>query len=533
MEIMTKALASISVVLVSLTVASLSNRSCVTRWDSQRHSLLNDEVTELLQTNAKASLASERSGGRRLPSKLATDVGNRQKLSNYGDAQYILTMNIAGEDGISGIPDTGSFELVVFPDTCTTCGKAAKFNLRKSKTYKDGTVRENFKYGSGNLDCKLSSDVISMGPLPRKRQGAWFVEKAKMSLLYNAAFNAIVGIGPPETPSVEAWTTCNKSKRELALKGDDAPSSLVEDAKEDCNIAKEIDAHPAMVVNYDISKFSICLGSEIGSDGSLIWYDDSVDKFPDRFTHVPITGKSEWSTTLTDVTLRYPHRIEKMSINAGDEKKVQCHDSSCIGLLDSGTSLLALPRDMMDKLQGDMKALDSECSNYHVMPTLTFKLAGKPFTLKPESYIGKINGKGPAALAGRHLGSKCQLMIMDSDGEDEDAPLWIFGMPFFREYYTTFKTGMSAKERSLYIARADKDCNPADPSVALVDSGAVEPKKELRTVEGSLILSRTVLGGLRSKLSDKRAQPEKEEDIREAEEGEKHQVVTTVLQSQR
>merc|ERR1719181_2460594 len=40
------------------------------------------------------------------------------------------------------------------------------------------------------------------------------------------------------------------------------------------------------------------------------------------------------------------------------------------------------------------------------------------------------------------------------------GPMWLLGMPFFREYYTSFDLGTQTRERKVFIAKADKDCQP-------------------------------------------------------------------------
>ena len=63
------------------------------------------------------------------------------------------------------------------------------------------------------------------------------------------------------------------------------------------------------------------------------------------------------------------------------------------------------------------------------------------------------------------------------------GPMWIVGMPFFREYYTTFHMGddpWDNTNRSLFTAPADQDCNPStddNSGIALVQQRQpVKPK---------------------------------------------------------
>merc|ERR1719335_789481 len=105
------------------------------------------------------------------------------------------------------------------------------------------------------------------------------------------------------------------------------------------------------------------------------------------------------------------------------------------------------------------------------------------FSLPPESYIGEVIGEIPKSLerfmhrdkrmtrsmeaeqikplAGPGV-SQCELLLMDMGvSNTQFGPLWILGMPWFREYYTTFDLGPGNKNhRNIYVSPADKNCYP-------------------------------------------------------------------------
>mmetsp|Transcript_54055 Transcript_54055/g.153966 ORF Transcript_54055/g.153966 Transcript_54055/m.153966 type:complete len:122 (-) Transcript_54055:79-444(-) len=67
------------------------------------------------------------------------------------------------------------------------------------------------------------------------------------------------------------------------------------------------------------------------------------------------------------------------------------------------------------------------------------------------SALGAINASG----------SQCSLLLMDIGSETTTVgPMFILGMPFFREYYTTFDLGTGRGNRSLYLSRASEECEP-------------------------------------------------------------------------
>merc|ERR1719454_1499515 len=70
------------------------------------------------------------------------------------------------------------------------------------------------------------------------------------------------------------------------------------------------------------------------------------------------------------------------------ETGVGC-DPSCGAVIDTGTSLLTPPPEVVDLIQKSIEAKDIEdCSDLSKFPTLAFKLNGKDLSLPPQSYIG-------------------------------------------------------------------------------------------------------------------------------------------------
>merc|ERR1719253_1313014 len=110
-----------------------------------------------------------------------------------------------GNQTITGIMDTGSFELVIFTTKCTTCGRAASYNPNVSTTHRSGMLMTTMTYGSGDTYSMEGADVVSIGGIEGREQTFWEVVEARMPILRNAEFQAIIGLGPPETPSADAW----------------------------------------------------------------------------------------------------------------------------------------------------------------------------------------------------------------------------------------------------------------------------------------------------------------------------------------
>mmetsp|Transcript_65430 Transcript_65430/g.184266 ORF Transcript_65430/g.184266 Transcript_65430/m.184266 type:complete len:95 (-) Transcript_65430:38-322(-) len=59
---------------------------------------------------------------------------------------------------------------------------------------------------------------------------------------------------------------------------------------------------------------------------------------------------------------------------------------------------------------------------------------------------------------------------MDAGNETtQSGPLVILGMPFFREYYTSFNVGSGAGNKTVAVAKADSTCNPASTTDLALD----------------------------------------------------------------
>merc|ERR1719253_1372343 len=113
-------------------------------------------------------------------------------------------------------------------------------------------------------------------------------------------------------------------------------------------------------------------------------------------------------------------QIEDITIN--NKKQNLCED--CQVAVDTGTSQLAGPTDVITDLS---KRLDvkNDCSNYNDLPDLGFVMGDNILNLKPQDYVDK--------------GSEgCEVSLMALDVPPPNGPLFIFGDPFLRKYYTAY-----------------------------------------------------------------------------------------------
>jgi len=364
----------------------------------------------------------------------------RQILRNGNDVQYFADFKIGGQT-IAGIFDTGSFEIVVRSSRCSLClHPTSPYNHEKSNTFvKNGTITHH-NYGSGPCETMLGYDTVAVGPsLIAKDQPIWEITRHNIPVLNRAKFAAIVGIGPKYGYNSERKT---------------------------------------LLMNYHVDEFSICLGQEPGSNGFLTWGPSA--KAEEEVAKAKVYGKHHWATKMSKVYIQHK----------GQEKQVDPTDvcpNGCAAIIDSGTSLIAAPRAALQILASQLGAINEDCSNFHELPNLLFSLDGQDFELPPRAYVMRMRG---AELKANDIwdllffkprirkSEQCMPAFMEMNFKTQMGDMWILGMPFFREFHTTF----DREKQIMKFAKAGPDCEPmpffekkeaeSEDTVALVASRA-------------------------------------------------------------
>mmetsp|Transcript_14803 Transcript_14803/g.33318 ORF Transcript_14803/g.33318 Transcript_14803/m.33318 type:complete len:408 (+) Transcript_14803:117-1340(+) len=125
---------------------------------------------------------------------------------------------------------------------------------------------------------------------------------------------------------------------------------------------------------------------------------------------VPVSNPGYWQVAMDDISI------------AG-EPQHYCH-GNCQVAIDTGTTLMAGPTDIVNAL---MEKLDvaNDCSNLHKLPVLGFKVGDSVLHLSPDDYVDRDD-------------DGCSLALMAMEIPPPKGPLFIFGDPFLRKYYTVF-----------------------------------------------------------------------------------------------
>lgn len=67
----------------------------------------------------------------------------------------------------------------------------------------------------------------------------------------------------------------------------------------------------------------------------------------------------------------------------------QCFEKICAAVVDTGTSVIAGPNPVINKLIAAIGKVEKDCSNVDSLPTLSFTIKGKAMPLPPQIYVIK------------------------------------------------------------------------------------------------------------------------------------------------
>merc|ERR1719331_99744 len=155
--------------------------------------------------------------------------------------------------------------------------------------------------------------------------------------------------------------------------------------------------------------------------------------------------QSWWQVAMTDITFN-------------NEPQHLC-GTECRVAVDTGTSMLAGPSDLVDKLTNMLGAKD-DCSNFNSLPKLGFQIGDKVLNLKPDDYMDST-------------GSSCSLSFMSLDVPPPKGPLFIFGDPFLRRFVTIFdRNGGGAGSRVGFAVAKHSDDNTSPSELIAHVSGS-------------------------------------------------------------
>ncbi|KAG4421385.1 Vacuolar protease A [Cadophora malorum] len=319
-------------------------------------------------------------------------AGHSVPVSNFLNAQYFSEITIGTPpQTFKVVLDTGSSNLWVPSSECGSiaCYLHTKYDSSSSSTYKKNGTSFEIRYGSGSLSGYVSEDTMSIGDLKIKNQiFAEATEEPGLAFAFGR-FDGILGLG---------FDTISVNKIP-------PPFYNMIDQK-----------------LLDEPVFAFYLGDTNNGEGDeseAIFGGINKDHFTGKITEIPLRRKAYWEVDLDAITF-------------GDAT-AELDNTGVI--LDTGTSLIALPSTLAELLNKEMGAKKGyngqytvECEKRDSLPDMSFTLSGHNFTITPYDYILEVQGS-------------CISSFMGMDFPEPVGPLAILGDAFLRKWYSIYDLG--------------------------------------------------------------------------------------------
>ena len=144
-----------------------------------------------------------------------------------------------------------------------------------------------------------------------------------------------------------------------------------------------------------------------------------------------------WKVALSDVLL--------------NGERLQVCTTQCYAILDTGTSLIGMPKAMATKVLQQIN-LSPNCSNVDMLPYLNFQMGTVSYRLAPEDYVMQTDGVEEMVPKKGFLderpnskkeyvmrtSKRCAVAITEMLMPDGLENTVVLGDPFIRKYYTVF-----------------------------------------------------------------------------------------------
>jgi len=156
--------------------------------------------------------------------------------------------------------------------------------------------------------------------------------------------------------------------------------------------------------------FSVFFGIGDNEESEISFGEFKQERMASAIFWAPVSTPGYWQVVMEDVTIN-------------NVKQKLC-TNGCQVAVDTGTSLLAGPTDTINALIDRLAAAD-DCANYKKLPNLGFVVQGHVLNLRPEDYMDKSE-------------DGCSVALMTLDIPPPKGPLFIFGDPFLRKFYTVY-----------------------------------------------------------------------------------------------
>ena len=257
--------------------------------------------------------------------------------------------------------DTGSSNLWVPSSECGSiaCYLHTKYDSSSSSTYKKNGTSFEIRYGSGSLSGYVSQDHMTIGDVQIKNQlFAEATEEPGLAFAFGR-FDGILGLG---------FDTISVNKM---------PPPFYNMIEQDL---------------LDDPVFAFYLShTDNGDESEATFGGINKDHIDGKITEIPLRRKAYWEVDLD-------------SISYGDAT-AEMENTGVI--LDTGTSLIALPSTLAELLNKEMGAKKGyngqysvDCDKRDSLPDVSFQLSGYNFSITAYDYILEVQGSCISSFMG-------------------------------------------------------------------------------------------------------------------------------------
>jgi len=194
-----------------------------------------------------------------------------------------------------------------------------------------------------------------------------------------------------------------------------------------------------------------------GDDSEVTFGGYRPERLASDIVWAPVKVESWWQVGIDDI--------------AFNNKPQNLCNGQCQVAVDTGTSMLAGPTELVDKLSSMVNAKE-DCSNFEQLPNIGFQIGGAVLNLRPDDYMDKSS-------------SGCSFSLMALDVPPPKGPVFIFGDPFLRRFVTIYDRTKPAV--GFAVAKHDSmDEAAAAQLIAHID-GKPLPSTEARAPSSSVV----------------------------------------------
>jgi len=139
-------------------------------------------------------------------------------------------------------------------------------------------------------------------------------------------------------------------------------------------------------------------------------------------------------------------QVQIFAVRACEKELPLCQDGKCVAIVDTGTSILGVPRQGLQSLLAATarslpeSANEAEEQDCRQVPgtTLTFELAnGVSLALGPEDYSRPAPSQVKSSVTGQSL-AICRASMLPVEMDAVGTKVFLFGEPILQKYYTAF-----------------------------------------------------------------------------------------------